>query len=143
MEIPQIAEYQFKEKIMGRPIQKKWFGKSTTAGKQIVVNGVRFADGTTATSAYIIKQTGHSAYVVRDSADAHAAEIVFMVNATSLSGLKAGECFITATPFGGLAAPCAKISQFRDDIFEAGTVNSYRWGVETASAVGQATLNLA
>jgi hypothetical protein len=129
---------------MGRPIQKKMFGKSATTGKQIVVNGVKFADGTTATSAYIIKQTGSNAYVVRDSADAHAAEIVFMVNATALSGLKAGECFITATPFGGSALPCKKIAQFRVDVYAAdGTPDSYSWGVAAATLPGQATLNLA
>ena len=139
-----ITEYHIpKEAIIGRPIQKKWFGKSATGGKQIVVNGVKFADGTTATSAYIIKQTGSNAYVVRDSADSHKAEIVFMVKATALSGLKAGECFILATPFGGSALPCSKIAQFRVDIVEAGSVKSYSWGVAAASAPGQATLNLA
>ena len=129
---------------MGRPIQKKWFGLTATAGKQIRVNGVKFADGTTATNAYIIKQTGSNAYVVQDTAQTHAPEIVFMVNATSVGGLQPGQCFITATPFGGSARPCKKIAQFRVDVFSAdGTVDSYSWSENAATAEGQATLNLA
>ena len=87
---------------MGRPIQKKWFGLPVTPGSgHIKVNGVKFIDGTTATSAYIIKQTGSSAYIVQDSAMTHAPEIVFMVNAASVSTLLPGQCFILATPYIG------------------------------------------
>jgi hypothetical protein len=126
---------------MGRPIQKKWFGPSATAGKQIVVNGVKWADGTTSANAYIVKQTGSNAYVVSNGTKA---EIVFMVNATAVGGLTAGQCFITATPFGGAARPCKKIAQFRLDLFEAdGTVKSYSWSTQPAAALGQANLNLA
>lgn len=129
---------------MGRPIQKKWFGLPLTDGLQIVVNGVKFADGTTATDAYIIKQTGSNAYLVQDVAKTHAPEIVFMVNATSVSALAAGECFITATPFGGSALPCKKIAQFRCDLFENdGSVKSYTWSTIPAERTGQADLNLA
>lgn len=123
---------------MGRPIQKKWFGPATTAGKQIVVNGVKWADGTTATGAYIVKQTGSNAYVVSNGSKA---EIVFMVNATSVGGLLASQCFITATPFGGSARPCKKIAQFRLDLFEAnGSITSYTWSTVPATQPGQANL---
>lgn len=138
---------------MGRPIQKKWFGPSTGSGYQIVVNGVKFADGTTASDAYIVKQTGSSAYIVQDSAKTHAPEIVFMVNANSLSALMPGQCFITATPFGGSALPCAKIAQFRVDIYKVANtvprkvgdpavqgVDSYSWSTIPANAPGQADL---
>lgn len=126
---------------MSRPIQKRWFGKSTLTGNQIVVNGVKFADGTTATNAYIVKQTGSNAYIVRDSSDAHAAEIVFMVNASSTGALLPGECYILATPFGGSALPCSKIAQYRVDLYEAdGTINSYSWSTIPAVRVGQADL---
>jgi hypothetical protein len=129
---------------MGKAIQRRWFGLSATAGNQIVVDGVRFADGTTATSAYIVKQTGSDAYIVQDTAMAHAPEIVFMVNATAVSGLLAGQCFITATPFGGSARPCKKIAQYRLDLYEAdGSINSYGWATQPATAVGQADLHLA
>lgn len=141
---------------MGRPIQKKWFGLASLPGNQIVVNGVRFADNTTATSAYIVKQTGFNAYVVQDTALAHAPEIVFMVNANALAALLPGQCFITATPFGGAALPCYKIAQFRVDIFntansvprETGApvpdpTTSYSWSTQPAVALGQADLNLA
>jgi hypothetical protein len=129
---------------MARPIQKKWFGLSAGAGKQIVVNGVKFANGATATNAYIIKQTGSNAYVVQDTAKSHAPEIVFMVNATTLGALLPGQCFITATPFGGSAQPCKKIAQYRVDVFAAdGSPDSYSWSTQPASAAGQATLNLA
>ena len=129
---------------MGRPIQKKWFGLSAGAGKQIVVNGVKFADGSTATDAYIIKQTGSNAYVVQDTAKTHAPEIVFMVNAAALGTLLPGQCFITATPFGGSALPCKKIAQFRVDVFATdGSPDSYSWSTQPATAGGQADLNLA
>jgi len=128
---------------MGRPIQKKWFGQSNQTGNQIIVNGVKFADGTTATSAYIIKQTGANAYVVQDSAKSHAPEIVFMVNATSTGALKPGQCFITATPFGGSARPCEKIQQFRVSVYNAdGSIGNYSWSRQPATALGQANLNL-
>lgn len=129
---------------MGKAIQKKFMGLASTAGNQIVVNGVRFADNSTAASAYIIKQTGSTAYIVQDTAMAHAPEIVFMVNATGLGGLLPGQCFITATPFGGAARPCCKIAQYRLSLYEAdGTIASYRWSMQPANAVGQADLNLA
>lgn len=138
---------------MGRPIQKKWFGTPVTAGSgHIKVNGVKFADGTTATSAYIVKQTGSNAYVVSNGSKA---EIVFMVNAASLGALMPGQCFILATPFGGSALPCAKIAQFRVDIFnvaktvaaEVGApidtaITSYSWSTVPATAAGQADLIL-
>jgi hypothetical protein len=126
---------------MGRPIQKKWFGPATTPGTQIVVSGVKFADGTTATGDFIIKQTGSNAYVVQDSALTHEPEIVFMVNATGVGALNPGECFILATPFGGSARPCAKIAQYRLDLFEAdGSVASYSWSTIPAAALGEADL---
>jgi hypothetical protein len=136
---------------MGRPIQKKWFGLASAPGPQIIVNGVKFADGTTSTSAYIIKQTGANAYVVQDTALTHAPEIVFMVNAAAVGTLLPGQCFILATPFGSTARPCAKIAQFRVDIYdvtntvprEVGApavsgVTSFSWSTQPASAYGQA-----
>ncbi len=126
---------------MGRPIQKKHFGVTTVAGKQIVVNGVKFADGTTATNAHIVKQTGSDAYVVSNGTKA---EIVFMVNASAVADLKNGQCFITATPFGGAALACKKIAQYRVDIWEAdGSVKSYKWSTQPATTKGQADLNMA
>lgn len=126
---------------MGKAIQKKWFGLATLPGNQIVVNGVKFADGTTATNAYIVKQTGSTAYVVQDTAKTHKAEIVFMVNATSTGALSPGQCYITATPFGGSALPCSKIAQFRVDLYETtGHISSYSWSSIPATKQGQADL---
>jgi hypothetical protein len=126
---------------MGRPIQKKWFGPAVLGGNQIVVNGVRWKDGTTATGAYIVKQTGSAAYIVSNGTKA---EIVFMVNADNTGDLLPGQCYITATPFGGLALPCKKIAQFRCDLYEAdGSVKSYTWSTIPATKQGQADLNLA
>ncbi len=123
---------------MGRPIQKKWFGAPTAPGAQIVVNGVKFADGSTATGAYIVKQTGSTAYVVSNGSKS---EIVFMVNATAVSGLLPGQCFILATPFGGSARPCEKITQFRLSLYEAnGTIGNYSWSTVPAVTYGQANL---
>ena len=141
---------------MGKSIKKSWFGLASLAGNQIVVDGVKFADGTTASGAYIVKQTGSAAYVVQDTAMTHAPEIVFMVNANALSALMPGQCYITATPFGGSALPCEKIAQYRVDIFDvANTVphnvgdpavsgaTSYSWSTQPANAYGEADLNLA
>lgn len=129
---------------MGKPIKKSWFGKSAKTGNQIVVNGVKFSDGATASSAFIIKQTGSTAYMVQDSAQTHAAEIVFMVNATSIGKLSAGQCFITATPFGGSARPCAKITQFRVSVYETdGSIGNYSWSTQPAATLGQADLRMA
>jgi len=140
--------------IMGRPIQKKWFGLPVGSGTgHITVGGVKFADGTTATSAYIIKQTGSAAYVVQDAALTHAPEIVFMVNAASVSTLLPGQCFILATPFGGSALPCSKIAQFKLSTFNViNTVprevgdpavaaeTDYTWSTMPAAAFGEADL---
>jgi len=126
---------------MGKPIQKKWFGEPVGPGSNhIRVNGVKFADGVSYSDAFIVKQTGSSAYMVQDSAQIHAPEIVFMVNASSISALNTGECFILATPFGGSPVPCSKIAQYRVDVFENDTVVSYTWSTRPAVALGQADL---
>ena len=126
---------------MGRPINKKWFGLPVGPGSNhIRVNGVKFANGVSYSDAYIVKQTGSNAYIVQDSAQLHAPEIVFMVNASSISALNAGECFILATPFGGSPVPCSKIAQYRVDVFENGTITSYTWSTQPAVALGQADL---
>lgn len=155
MEIP-AREYPFKGNIMGRPIQSQFFNQPVGPNSGfITVNGVKFADGTTATNAYIVQQTGSNAYVVQDSAQLHAPEIVFMVNAASTSTLLPGQCYILATPFSGSTLPCSKIAQFRVDIFTAinttpsavGTpgnwdVTSYSWGTQPAVSPDQADLLL-
>jgi hypothetical protein len=141
------------EALMGRPIQKKWFGPSAGAGNQIVVDGVRWADNTTSTNAYIVKQTGSAAYIVSNGTKA---EIVFMVNADGVAALMPGQCFITATPFGGSALPCETIAQYRVSLYttpnsvprEVGDpavqgVSNYSWSTQPAVAPGQADLNLA
>jgi len=126
---------------MGKPIQKKWFGVAATAGNQIVVDGVKFADATTATSAYIVKQTGDRAYIVSNGTKA---EICFMVNAAVVGDLEPNQCFITATPFGGAALPCEKIAQYKLSVYAAdGTIDDYTWSTQPAVKNGQADLNLA
>jgi hypothetical protein len=124
---------------MGRPIQKKWFGQDS--GAQIIVDAVKFADGSVATDAFIVKQTGSNAYVVQDAAQTHSPETVFMVNVTSAGDLAPGQCFVTATPFGGSALACEKIAQYRVGVFEAdGRITNYSWSTQPADAAGQADL---
>ena len=127
---------------MGRPIVKTWFGSPVTNGSgHISVSGVKFADGTTATNAYILKQVGANAYIVQDTALSHVPETVFMVNASSTGALTPGQCFINATPFGGSALPCAKIQQFRLTVYNSdGTLGNYSWSTRPAVALGQADL---
>lgn len=123
---------------MGRPIQKKWFGPAAS-GVKIIVNGAKWADGTTATNAYIVKQTGDTAYMVSNGTTK--TEILFLANATAVGGLAAGQCFILATPFGGAAVPCRKIQQFRLSTYEAdGSTGNYIWSTQPANAAGQADL---
>lgn len=129
------------EAPMGRPIQKKWFGPAVLGGNQIVVDGVKWADGTTATGAYIVKQTGDRAYIVSNGTKA---EPVFMVNALAVGDLLPGQCFITATPFGGVLSACEKIAQYKLSVYNAdGTIDDYVWSTIPAVRKGQADLNLA
>lgn len=51
---------------MSKPLNKRWFGLPSNDGFNIVVSGVKFADGATFDNAYIIKQTGTSRYLVQD-----------------------------------------------------------------------------
>jgi hypothetical protein len=157
---------------MGRPINKKWFGSApVTPGNPpyppdrppgvIQVNGVRFADGTVFSAAYgfaaayIVKQTGSSAYVVQDIGMTHAAEIVFMVNASAPAALAPSQCYILAQPFGGSPLPCSKITQFRLSAYKtpnastpvpnpvpvpANSVSNYSWSIVPAVANGEADL---
>lgn len=122
---------------MGKSIQKKWFGPLGGAGSQITVTGAKWADGTTATNVYIVKQTGSNAYIVSNGTTK--TERLFMVNATAVGNLLPGQCFITATPFSGSARPCKKIMQYRLDLFESdGTIKNYKWSsipAKTADAV--------
>jgi hypothetical protein len=109
---------------MGQPIQKKWFGLPV----QIPVAGVRFADGTTSSSAYILEQKGSTAYIVQDIAQTRIPEIVFLVNATSTNNLLPGQCFITCTIPTASGIPVRKISQFRLTTYEPNNVTgSYTW----------------
>lgn len=126
---------------MGRPIQKKWFGPAVLGGNQIVVDVVRWADGSVSSNAYIVKQTGDRAYIVSDGTKS---EPVFMVKAYISAELKPGECYITATPFGGSPLPCEKIAQYKLSVYELdGTINDYTWSTIPATKKGQADLNLA
>lgn len=129
---------------MSRPINKKWFGLPAGAGLQIQVGGVRWADGTTETSAYIIKQKGSRSYLVQDIAKTRTPERAFLVNATAVGGLAPGQMFVLATPFGGSARPVVKIAQHRLSVYESnGTVGNYSWSATPADAAGEATLSLA
>jgi surface protein len=138
---------------MGRPIQKKWFGEPTDPPAQIIVTGAKFSDGTTAIDAYILKQTGATAYKIQDTAKTHQPEILFMVNADSVNALMPGQCYIIATPFGGTALPCESIEQYRVKVYNVpnstprktgdpavSSVSSYEWVAGPATKPGQATL---
>lgn len=123
---------------MGRPIQRKWFGDATLPGSQIVVNGIKWADGTTSLNGYIVRQKGFNAYIVSNGVKE---EVCFLANASTVSALTKGQCFILATPFGGSARPCYKIEQFRLSIYNVdGSISSYSWSTIPANAAGEADL---
>jgi hypothetical protein len=124
---------------MGKPIKKKWFGPPIASGNQIIVDAVRFADGTLVGPAYIVKQTGDRAYIVSDGTKS---EIAFLANAEP-ADLLPGQCRIAATPFGGAPRPCEKIAQYRLSLHEVdGTINDYTWSTIPAVKKGQADLDL-
>jgi hypothetical protein len=138
---------------MGRPIQKKWFGKPDAPGQQIIVTGAKFRDGVTATDAYIVSQTGSAAYMVQDVAQTHPAEILFMVNANSVDALLPGQCYINATPFGGTALPAETIAQYRISLYDIPNavptttgapavtpVSNWKWSTIPAAAPGEVDL---
>jgi hypothetical protein len=142
--------------LRGVPIQGEYMARPIQKSNQIVVNGVRFRDGTTAVNAYIVNQTGSSAYTIQDTAMAHAPEICFMVNADGLGALQPSQCYITATPFGGVPLPCKTIAQYRVSLFTVPNsvprrvgdpavvaADDYRWSLIPPVARGQAALNLA
>lgn len=127
---------------MGRPIQKKWFGETALPGPQIKVSGVAFADGATYEDAFIIKQTGVSAYLVQDTEQEHDPEIVRLAPVDDADDLVPGTCFVLATPYGSEdARPVIKITQFRLSLLESdGTTGSYAWSHLPATGDGQADL---
>lgn len=143
---------------MGRPVKKTLFGLGTAGSNQLVIDGVKFADGSVATNAYVVKQTGSAAYIVQDAAMSHAPEIVFMVNAGATATLLPGQCYTMAKLVTGVRLPCSKISQFRVDIFnttntvptvtggniaaDGNGITSYSWSKVPAVTNDQANLNL-
>lgn len=124
---------------MGKPIKESWFGSIANTGKQIRVNVVKWADGTTSSNAYIIKQKGSATYVVSNGIKTEIARL-----STVPSELKSGECVVLATPFGGSALPCKKITQHRVSVQEpSGVISSFAWSANDAASSGFATLDLA
>jgi len=123
---------------MARPLNKKWFGVATNPGYQIVVNGIKWVDGTTSTNGYIVKQKGFNSYIVSNGVKQ---ELCVLANAISTAALTNGQCYITAIPFGGSALPCYKIQQNRLSVFNIdGSIVSYSWGPTDATSADQATL---
>jgi hypothetical protein len=159
MEIPLRGVPIQGEYIMGRPIQKRWFGPTTLGGNQIVVSGAKFRDGSTVVSPYIVSQTGSAAYMIQSAPGGiptGPSEICFMVNADSVGALLPSQCYITATPFGGTPLPCETIAQYRVSLYlvpnsvptqtgapATSPIGSYRWSLIPPVAPGQAALNLA
>jgi hypothetical protein len=92
---------------------------------------------------------------VQDIDMTHAAEIVFMVNASAAAALAPSQCYILTQPFGGSPLPCAKITQFRLSAYLTpnattpipnpvpvlwNTVGDYSWSTIPAAANGEADL---
>ena len=123
---------------MGRPINRKWFGKPDGVQPKIVVNAVKWLDGTTATDVYILRQVGTRKYIVSNDVKT---ETVTLVNASDAAVLKPGEAFVLAKVLGGAALPCQKIAQYRLNVYNPdGTIGNYSWGTHPANRLGQADL---
>lgn len=116
---------------MGRPIQKKWFGLGES---KIRLVGVCFADGTTASNAVILRQTGTRSYLVSDDTGTRAGEIVTLADVTSVEQLKPGQGFIAVNASGQLL-PVTKIQQYRLAVeMPNGQVGSFAWVSEPGTA---------
>ena len=123
---------------MGRPINRKWFGKPDGVQPKIVVNAVKWLDGTTAADVYILRQVGTRKYIVSNDVKT---ETVTLVNASDAAVLKPGEAFVLAKVQGGTALPCQKITQYRLNVYNPdGTIGNYGWSTKPASSAGQVDL---
>lgn len=115
-----------------RPINKKNFGNA--AGASIKV---RFHNGTTTVTGYIVAQIGTSRFVV--TSDGTNRFTVTLADNTTLAGaLTVGYATIRATPFGGSIENVKKITSKRVYTTQG---SNLPW-VFTGAAAGQATVEV-
>lgn len=122
---------------MGRPLAKSNFGN--TAGKI----AVRVHNGTAVVNGFIIRQLGARRFVIGCFAgaagDSAGAPLQLIRTLRTTSGAPvAGQCIITATPFGGSSTNVRSLMMAKL-VLVTGAVVIYRRAV-AANAAGKATL---
>lgn len=123
---------------MGRPIANKNFGNLADKIQ------VSYHNGTDVSTGYIIKQLGSKKFLIGGFAGAKAATgaaATYVCALRQTAGAPAaGECIITATPFGGALTNVKSISTFRV-LFVDDVACKYKLAV-AAAAAGEATLTV-
>lgn len=92
-----------KEKKMGRPLNKRYFGEPTAGGNEIKV---QFHNGTASAPGWIVKQKGSKTFLCTDGTNE---AICTLVDKASAS-LAAGEMTITVSDDAGNAKQVTKIA---------------------------------
>lgn len=92
-----------KEKKMGRPLNKRYFGEPTADGNEIKV---QFHNGTASAPGWIVKQKGSKTFLCTDGT---VEEICTLVDKAS-AALAAGEMTITVSDDAGNAKQVTKIA---------------------------------
>lgn len=126
---------------MGRPINKKYIGNTSTTGQQI--QSTAYIPGDIGTStAYISAQKGTSRYNVTNVSGYSSGTVVLVDGGVSLS---AGQANVTVAPYGSTgsgAAASARLGVYSADIVSAGsgdTTNYYVPGEVLTTTSGTAT----
>lgn len=96
-------ERQHKEKTMGRPLNKRYFGTPTAGGDEIKV---QFHNGTGSVNGWIVKQKGSKKFVCSDGTVEATCTLVDKASGT----LVAGEMTITVKDDTGTARQVTKIA---------------------------------
>ena len=112
---------------MGRPLNKKYFGPPTTAGKEIKV---RFFDGTNDKIGWIIKQLGTKKFRVTDGSVIKDCKLV-PVDYTDINA--EGEMSISVKNDAGTVVQVAKIT---GNLVVDETGGSIKWGFDDFNAAG-------
>ena len=112
-----------KEKKMGRPLNKRYFGEPTVSGNEIKV---QFHNGTASAPGWIVKQKGSKTFLCTDGT----AEAICTLVDKASAALAAGEMTITVSDDEGNAKQVTKIAG-RKVTLDTGT--SIAWNFSNAT----------
>ncbi len=116
---------------MGRPLDRRLTGASTNNGNKLTV---KFWDGYSITTGWIIEQTGNGEYLVTNG------EVTDQVELLSHLPTAQGEGAIEVQVYNGSVEFARNILSHRVKTFEGG---NYVWSLDPAVSEGEADLPLA